>query len=530
MTDIELFTKEYLSRIFYFCLKKTGSEQDAADLAGEISFEILKVLSSGESPREFSAWVWAVARNRWARWSKRRYYRFPENEDIADYAEELTSEDDVESSVIRAEELALIRRELAFIRTDYRQILVAHYFEEMSVSQISKRFGIPLGTVKTKLQSSRRQVKEGMNMARQFGTRSFQPETIGFIASGLQPNGLPWSAIQRKIPVNILCAANNNPCTLEELSMELGIAMPYMEEEVSLLEKSELIRRLDHDRFLTAFFISPKECKNEINELSCRFAERNYRALWELAGEACRIAEPLGAADGAVSPADRQMYFAFFTEQMLQLDSLPANIYGCFKRSDGGTWGLIGFEQGSVCRLANPFFNNNGCWAQSHLGWDGFQASGEDYGKRACTQQLPDHYNLQYLRMAALGYDPDRFTREERLAVDTLLSQGFCVRTEDGRLRVAAILFADDSREQLTEKLRKLPSYQALLSATQAYIDEAKAIVARYSNPILSEDFDYYVAMSLTSRGLFAQLWKDSGLYTGGLCEFSAFYYRTDEA
>ena len=174
-------------------------------------------------------------RNRWAKWAGKRYYQVAEQVDIQDYEEILPSDKSVEEDMIHSEELERVRRGLAFIRADYRNILVAHYFEEKSVSEISRQFGIPLGTVKTKLQSSRKILKEGMNMTKQFGTRSFQPETVRFHSSGNQPSGLPFSAVQRKLPVNILCEANNNASTIEELSMELGISMPYMEEEVGLL-------------------------------------------------------------------------------------------------------------------------------------------------------------------------------------------------------------------------------------------------------------------------------------------------------
>ena len=137
-----------------------------------------------------------------------------------------------------------------------------------------------------------------------FGTRSFQPETVGFISSGNQPSGLPFSAVDRKLPVNILCEANNNASTLEELSMELGIAMPYMEEEVELLVKGELLRKLDNGKYITNFFISPKECQNEVNELSCQFAERNYKVIWDIAGKLLEKGKELGIFSGAFQDAD----------------------------------------------------------------------------------------------------------------------------------------------------------------------------------------------------------------------------------
>ena len=180
MTDIERYAKEYLGKVFYFCLKKTGSDADADELSSDIGFEVVSSLSRGATPENFDAWVWTIARRRWAKFAAKKYYKTPEQLDISEQEDKLVADDDVERDVILSEDLALLRRELAFVRGDYRKILVAHYVDEMGVKSISEMLGIPVGTVKTRLQNSRKILKEGMNMARTFGQRSYKPEDISF--------------------------------------------------------------------------------------------------------------------------------------------------------------------------------------------------------------------------------------------------------------------------------------------------------------------------------------------------------------
>jgi len=264
MTSAEKFAKEYLGKVFYFCLKKTGNDDDAEELSSDIAYEVISSLSRGASPENFDAWVWTIARRRWAKFAARKYYKNPEQVDIRDYDDILAADDDVERDVILSEDTLSLRRELAFIRSDYRKILVSHYVDEMSVSEISKKYDIPVGTVKTRLQNSRKILKEGMNMARTFGVRSYNPEDIALSQSGTIKDINPWEAVQRKIPKNILLEASNNPSTIEELAMELGIAVPYMEEEVEILEKSELLKKIDGDKYITSFFIEPRECQEEL--------------------------------------------------------------------------------------------------------------------------------------------------------------------------------------------------------------------------------------------------------------------------
>lgn len=536
MSNIDIYTNEYLGKIFYFCLKKTGNEQEAADLSGEINLEVVKTFVSGREPEHFDAWVWAVARNRWAKWSAKKYYRAPEQVDIQDYEEALPADGSVEEDIIHSEELARVRQGLAFIRSDYRQILVAHYFEEKSVSEISRLFGIPLGTVKTKLQSSRKILKEGMDMARQFGTRSFQPETIGFISSGSQPSGLPFSAVSRKIPVNILCEANNNASTIEELSMELGIAMPYMEEEVELLEEAELLRRLDDGRYITNFFISPRECQNEANELSCQFAERNYQVIWDMAGKVLEKGKESGVLGGAVSDINAQAYMAFFIEQKLEERELPPDTFCKFRRKDGGNWGFIGKETGAVCRLPYRFFSNSMAkWIpfdkksneqDASVVWNGYQnGDNSDYGNRPYKHDVMEKADMAVLQAVAQGKDISDGTATETECLEHLISQGFCVRSDDGRVQVAALTIRNSDSEKIEEYFADLPEYRQLEEEMHDYFQGMREIIARYCVSYLKEDFDYYVGMSTTLRFILAMLWKNKGLYDGGNAQFAALYY-----
>ena len=70
-------------------------------------------------------------------------------------------------------------------------------------------------------------------MAREFGKLSYNPENISFINNGLYgANGEPWNYISRSLCKNILLAAYRTPSTAEELAMEVGVALPYMEEEL----------------------------------------------------------------------------------------------------------------------------------------------------------------------------------------------------------------------------------------------------------------------------------------------------------
>ncbi len=247
MTYAEQYAKEYLGKIFYYSLRKTGNENEAEELSSDITISVLTELAKGVIPDMFSAWVWKIAANRYARWAEKKHRKVElfDAEDIMEHIDLADETPTAEEMLIKAETLAIMRRELAFIRTDYRNVLVAFYIDDKSLPTIAGDLGLPLGTVKTRLIQARKILKEGMDMAREFGKLSYKPENISFINYVRIPGKYnePWSLCRKLIPKNILLAAYRTPMTAEELSLELGVALPYLEEEVAILEKHGLLRK-----------------------------------------------------------------------------------------------------------------------------------------------------------------------------------------------------------------------------------------------------------------------------------------------
>ena len=62
---IDDFINNYLEKLFYFCLKKTGNNEDSEDLVQDISLNIVIALNKGIVPTNFRAWIWKIARNRY---------------------------------------------------------------------------------------------------------------------------------------------------------------------------------------------------------------------------------------------------------------------------------------------------------------------------------------------------------------------------------------------------------------------------------------------------------------------------------
>ena len=279
---VKLFAEQYYEKIFYFSLKKTGNQTEAEDLSADIALDIISALRKGTIPKSFSAYVWKCARSRYAKWVgkhvKDRANRKEINED-----EDFQQKYNLENSYILQEDLKSLRRELALIAKDYREIIVSFYIDDKKVSQIADEFNLPEGTVKRKLFESRKILMEGMKMAREFGIRSYKPENVHLWTSGIGIDGNgpgpSYYSYNRKISKNILLEAYCNPSTIEELSLELGVAMPYMEEEVDILAGNELLRKLDDGRYETDFPILSADAQTQIEYAHLKYKYEYYSLL-----------------------------------------------------------------------------------------------------------------------------------------------------------------------------------------------------------------------------------------------------------
>ncbi|MBQ3231271.1 MAG: sigma-70 family RNA polymerase sigma factor [Clostridia bacterium] len=359
---INEFAESYMEKLFYFCLKKTGSNVEAEDLTQDIALNIIIALNGGTVPTNFSAWVWQIARNRYALWADRKHKQRKTiiSVDIRDYEIEDERENSIDK-MIRSEQLSLLRRELAFIKSDYRDIVVAYYIDNKSLRDISTNLSVSFETVKKRLYRARKILKEGMDMAREFGKRSYNPEQIAFVMNGRDgKNGQPWSIITHLLYKNIFLETYENPQNAEELSLELGIALPYMEDELEFLVQEQLLIK-EGNKYQTNFHIVSRDQQKEI-------FDANKRIQKPLTEKICAFVDAYAKENAKINVDFVGYETAKWALLIRMFDWLK---YVCKKRMgsedkeahperpDGGAWTLTGYE---TIDWQKPYFvGQHGC-------------------------------------------------------------------------------------------------------------------------------------------------------------------------
>ncbi len=347
---INEFAENYMEKLFYFCLKKTGGHIEAEDLTQDIALQIITALNKGSIPTSFSAWIWQIARNRYSIWAQEKHSRNESvtGSDISDYEIEDESEN-ILDEMIHTEWLTLLRRELAFIKSDYRNIVVAYYIENKSVREIAESLALSTNTVKSRLLRARQILKEGMDMAREFGKRSYTPERISYNNICTRPGelGQPWTLMDSKLNQNIFLACYDNPMTAEELAIEIGVALPYMEDTVKYLTEQTLLLK-KADKYETNFPIISKEAIHKIHiyyeevipKLCALIAENTDRLMAQYKEAGLSYYGLYQNYEEA-----KWMLLPSFYKSLYELcESSPKIRLGNSQRQNGGIWDVLGFE------------------------------------------------------------------------------------------------------------------------------------------------------------------------------------------
>jgi len=280
--------KDYMDYVLQAALRRCDNFADAEDLAGETLLSYITYVKNGNKIEEPKSWLLTVMNRKFYSMLRRKYNRptvtLLEGIEIAD-------EKDFLKEIIEAEDRELLRKEVAHLSKAYRSIIVKHYFHGMSIKSISEELGIPEGTVKSRLDFGRKQLKKGIeNM--NYNENSYAPKALYVRNSGMcGMNEEPMSLTENDILAqNLLILAYDKPVTVTELSKMIGVSAAYVEPVIKRLVDGELMKRMGDGKVYTDFIIYEagdyleyvKEDENFVSEHIEAYTEPVKRAIEEL--------------------------------------------------------------------------------------------------------------------------------------------------------------------------------------------------------------------------------------------------------
>ncbi len=256
--ELDLKIAEVSKSILSYCMTRTATQQEAEDLAQNILLELITVSGNIRDERAFYGFMWSVAGNVYKQWYKKKLtIRECElTENIEDSSSELIDICEDNSDIY------LLRRELALLSEKYRRATILYYFENKSCAEISELLSTSESMVKYLLFKSRKILRGGMNMERSYGEQSYNPKNLHLMYMGEGPNKY-WELLDgHKIRQNILWACYNDSLTENEIALQIGVSLPYIENDIARLTDTWLLRK-DGRRYQTNIIILTDDFERE---------------------------------------------------------------------------------------------------------------------------------------------------------------------------------------------------------------------------------------------------------------------------
>lgn len=145
---MEKLVTRYQKRLWSHACRLVGNSDAAWDITQQSWMGIIKGLRKLNDPAGFKAWAYRITTNKAIDWIKRK-----KKQKNISFEETYCSRRDVHTDTG-------IKELLNKLDPAKRAVISLHYFDQLSVGQISTVLKIPAGTVKSRLHNARKELKK----------------------------------------------------------------------------------------------------------------------------------------------------------------------------------------------------------------------------------------------------------------------------------------------------------------------------------------------------------------------------------
>lgn len=153
---IDQYIRRYGRRLYGLCLYLCTSRADADDLYQETWLKALQNLDRYDREKDFEPWLTAICVNTWKN-VLRRLKRSPVYDRFASAEEKEAALSAVPAK--EREDYSDLHEALRKLPKKLRAAIVLCYFEDMDIRTTARILGVPEGTVKSRLNQARKQLK-----------------------------------------------------------------------------------------------------------------------------------------------------------------------------------------------------------------------------------------------------------------------------------------------------------------------------------------------------------------------------------
>lgn len=264
-----LSDKTFLDKLYAYAYKHCNTSHDAEDLCSDIILAILRSVRKGKNIENFYAYAWTVAHRVYADFCEKRKLYLNKNISV-EYSDDIFNFqtkpiDDFLNDQFEKENLQKIMCEIACLAKTYRDVMVLYYLDELKISVIAQKLNVSENAVKQRLFSARNIIqsrissnkKEFEKMDKNY---TLKPVDIAFVGTGNPVGNDPRTKAERVLSKNVVYLCKNKALSAKEISENLGVPMPFIEDELEIQVKGEngnygLLRKLNNGKYISNIII-----------------------------------------------------------------------------------------------------------------------------------------------------------------------------------------------------------------------------------------------------------------------------------
>lgn len=251
----DFIISQYTKPLYGFAVNKVKNIQQAEELASRIVLEVYSVLLNKSDIIDINSYIFKVAHNVWTRYCCELSHGA---KIVSTNGLDVPTESYVDDGLLRDDEIGLLRREIAFLSTQRRKIIMAYYFEDKKIEQISEQMNIPSGTIKWHLFECKKELKEGMENMRTIGELGLNPIRFSSMGHDGSPGakGDTSDFLAKTLTQNVAYACYFTPHSINEIAQELGVSPIFVEDEINELVEYGFIDMLPRGKYRTNIVIT----------------------------------------------------------------------------------------------------------------------------------------------------------------------------------------------------------------------------------------------------------------------------------
>ena len=148
----------FARRIFSMAYQFSGSREEAEDRTQEIFLKLHGALPKYDSGKNFTAWLLTLAKNHLIDEYRRTKLERTQRDEFDERVMAAAAAGGPEDSLVAAETKALVWEGLDRLSADMRMVVVLRDLQGKSYEEVAEVLGLPLGTVKSRVNRARLQL------------------------------------------------------------------------------------------------------------------------------------------------------------------------------------------------------------------------------------------------------------------------------------------------------------------------------------------------------------------------------------